>query len=254
MPEAPRPVKRRRPIRAPCVGGDDRLNVRPSRGEVPERSNGAVSKTVVGATLPWVRIPPSPPLLRNKFLFLLRNVGKEFYLSPSVSPNATGNGSEQGGIEKPAALSPCLTHPRACGLRGSVRSPASASPRPRRCARRASSLGSPGRVERRRGRRAYGRRPNRERRGRGRAARCAWTWQHNGARYALPSGYPLQASSQLRRLAHNTRACSPSRSFINSGNRSRTHIRHFESGHPIVSSTAIGENLLTIILKMMAFR
>ena len=30
-------------------------------GEVPERSIGTVSKTVVRATVPWVRIPPSPP-------------------------------------------------------------------------------------------------------------------------------------------------------------------------------------------------
>ena len=30
-------------------------------GEVPEWSNGAVSKTVVLAIVPWVRIPPSPP-------------------------------------------------------------------------------------------------------------------------------------------------------------------------------------------------
>ena len=29
-------------------------------GEVPERPIGAVSKTVVVARLPWVRIPPSP--------------------------------------------------------------------------------------------------------------------------------------------------------------------------------------------------
>ena len=33
----------------------------PNRGEVPERSNGSVSKTEVRATVPWVRIPPSPP-------------------------------------------------------------------------------------------------------------------------------------------------------------------------------------------------
>ena len=32
------------------------------RGEVPERSNGSVSKTEVRATVPWVRIPPSPPV------------------------------------------------------------------------------------------------------------------------------------------------------------------------------------------------
>ncbi len=31
-------------------------------GEVPEWSNGAVSKTVDRASDPWVRIPPSPPL------------------------------------------------------------------------------------------------------------------------------------------------------------------------------------------------
>ena len=33
----------------------------PDSGEVPEWSNGAVSKTVDGASRPWVRIPPSPP-------------------------------------------------------------------------------------------------------------------------------------------------------------------------------------------------
>ena len=33
----------------------------PRVGEVPEWSNGSVSKTEVRATVPWVRIPPSPP-------------------------------------------------------------------------------------------------------------------------------------------------------------------------------------------------
>ena len=32
------------------------------RGEVPEWSIGTVSKTVVPSRVPWVRIPPSPPL------------------------------------------------------------------------------------------------------------------------------------------------------------------------------------------------
>ena len=34
------------------------------QGGVPERSNGAVSKTVVRVNVPWVRIPPPPPLKR----------------------------------------------------------------------------------------------------------------------------------------------------------------------------------------------
>ena len=49
-----------------------------ARGEVPEWSIGTVSKTVVGASSPWVRIPPSPPRaaprpsdLVQKPLFLL---------------------------------------------------------------------------------------------------------------------------------------------------------------------------------------
>jgi hypothetical protein len=39
-------------------------------GEVPEWSNGTVSKTVVRVTVPWVRIPPSPPA---SLLFLQEN-------------------------------------------------------------------------------------------------------------------------------------------------------------------------------------
>jgi hypothetical protein len=42
------------------------------RGEVPEWSNGAVSKTVVLATAPRVRIPPSPPTNFFIYLFLLK--------------------------------------------------------------------------------------------------------------------------------------------------------------------------------------
>ena len=42
-------------------------------GEVPEWSNGAVSKTVVGASLPRVRIPVSPPLDAIKYLMYNNN-------------------------------------------------------------------------------------------------------------------------------------------------------------------------------------
>ena len=37
-------------------------------GEVPEWSNGTVSKTVVRVTVPWVRIPPSPPQIKTLIL------------------------------------------------------------------------------------------------------------------------------------------------------------------------------------------
>ena len=37
----------------------------PDSGEMPERSNGAVSKTVVGVTPPRVRIPVSPPEIKH---------------------------------------------------------------------------------------------------------------------------------------------------------------------------------------------
>ena len=39
-------------------------------GEVPEWSNGAVSKTVEGASLPRVRIPVSPPFHAIKSLLI----------------------------------------------------------------------------------------------------------------------------------------------------------------------------------------
>src|SRR3954469_5821893 len=45
------------PLSPPSISSADKT------GEVPERSNGAVSKTVDRATGPWVRIPPSPPFV-----------------------------------------------------------------------------------------------------------------------------------------------------------------------------------------------
>jgi hypothetical protein len=53
---------------------------RQSDGEVPEWSIGAVSKTVVRASVPWVRIPPSPPA---KYLMLRINL-KASLSCPSV--------------------------------------------------------------------------------------------------------------------------------------------------------------------------
>ena len=42
-------------------------------GEVAERLNATVLKTVVGASPPWVRIPPSPPFGLSKALKFAEN-------------------------------------------------------------------------------------------------------------------------------------------------------------------------------------
>ncbi len=66
-------VRRSAPPR-PCVGRVEPLDTRPPnrpglfRGGMPEWLNGAVSKTVVRATVPGVRIPLPPPVaLRELF-------------------------------------------------------------------------------------------------------------------------------------------------------------------------------------------
>ena len=43
-------------------------------GEVPEWSIGPVSKTGVPSRVPWVRIPPSPPLSRPQGLLLTSGI------------------------------------------------------------------------------------------------------------------------------------------------------------------------------------
>src|SRR5215471_20128008 len=48
------------PQRRPVAGRESPTYKRRA-GEVPEWSIGTVSKTVVRASVPWVRIPPSPP-------------------------------------------------------------------------------------------------------------------------------------------------------------------------------------------------
>ena len=57
---------------AAAVSGVVREKVR--YGEVPEWSNGAVSKTVDRASGPWVRIPPSPPTAARLSVRLARAV------------------------------------------------------------------------------------------------------------------------------------------------------------------------------------
>ena len=52
-----------------AAGVDKGRAIAPDRGGVPEWLNGAVSKTVVRASVPWVRIPPPPPPHFSKLLF-----------------------------------------------------------------------------------------------------------------------------------------------------------------------------------------
>ncbi len=49
-----------------AVGTFVKLRRRPRIGEVSERLKELASKASVGETQPWVRIPPSPPLLSAK--------------------------------------------------------------------------------------------------------------------------------------------------------------------------------------------
>jgi hypothetical protein len=49
-----------------AVGTFVKLRKRPRIGEVSERLKELASKASVGETQPWVRIPPSPPLLSAK--------------------------------------------------------------------------------------------------------------------------------------------------------------------------------------------
>ena len=67
-------------------------------GEVPEWSNGAVSKTVVLAIVPWVRIPPSPPFFpfglysifskRNVFSTSLQKAVSKHISPPCIASTA----------------------------------------------------------------------------------------------------------------------------------------------------------------------
>src|SRR5882757_7434471 len=48
------------------VAGRESPSYKRRAGEVPEWSIGTVSKTVVRASVPWVRIPPSPPSFASR--------------------------------------------------------------------------------------------------------------------------------------------------------------------------------------------
>ncbi len=58
-------------IRLRSKSTQSKFEIRPERGEVPEWSNGAVSKTVEPSRVPRVRIPVSPPPHLFSLLFLM---------------------------------------------------------------------------------------------------------------------------------------------------------------------------------------
>jgi hypothetical protein len=79
-------------------------------GEVAERLNAPVLKTGVGAIRPWVRIPPSPPIIMGLSLgpIIIGGVGcvdeptgvrqncrEQFWTTRSVGPKACGQGWPQ---------------------------------------------------------------------------------------------------------------------------------------------------------------
>jgi hypothetical protein len=57
-------------------------------GEVPEWSIGTVSKTVVRASVPWVRIPPSPPFIPNSAIERHLRSRRWRWGSPALAPVA----------------------------------------------------------------------------------------------------------------------------------------------------------------------
>ena len=68
-------------------------------GEVPEWSNGAVSKTVVGASLPRVRIPVSPPCKSNNPLIHMAIKRVAIFTPPNLPPTKKRNSSESQFLE-----------------------------------------------------------------------------------------------------------------------------------------------------------
>ena len=85
-------------------------------GEMPEWSNGAVSKTVEGATPPRVRIPLSPPATPETLLFLLRTgqprgTGTVFARFPLTAPGL------RAGSEPVQPALPRLSPPGRCKVK-----------------------------------------------------------------------------------------------------------------------------------------
>ena len=76
-------------------------------GEVPEWSNGAVSKTVERASVPRVRIPPSPPLSSLRlFKFVRRHLECGNFFSPQDPVASSAIHPEVGGLSPSTCRAP----------------------------------------------------------------------------------------------------------------------------------------------------
>ena len=86
---------------------------RRSFGGVPEWLNGTVSKTVVRASVPRVRIPPPPPIYLEEY-FYRSGSGRIFLLLPRVMREglSTGPGSRRPGSGLSGAI---FSGPHDCG-------------------------------------------------------------------------------------------------------------------------------------------
>lgn len=55
-----------------------------AKGEVLERLNRTVSNTVVSARVPWVRIPPLPPVCCSPLFAVVRTPQQNQYFAPKI--------------------------------------------------------------------------------------------------------------------------------------------------------------------------
>src|SRR5690606_2061410 len=121
-PRDRRQLPRKNVLHCPAPADKSRLHDDRRHGEVAEWSNAAVSKTVVGASPPWVRIPPSPPssdrqrapAVRSDYL----SAGERPPCPHRAAPSATPATQAATAKEMPSPLPSASPKPKATARRG----------------------------------------------------------------------------------------------------------------------------------------